>query len=66
MRLRQLVLQAACVLWTADASAQPSPEMTAQQYDALFADMEPGAAFTGMPLRIKDATGSPLNMVAVF
>lgn len=37
MRLRHLALLAACALWTAGASAQPSPELTAQQYDALFA-----------------------------
>jgi hypothetical protein len=55
---------------------RPLPSLRGVEY------LEPGAVFTaaaecaqakrwtflvvGMPLRIKDATGSPLNMVAVF
>ena len=37
MRLQHLALLAGCALWSAGASAQPSPDLTAQQYDALFA-----------------------------
>ena len=37
MRLQHLAVLAGCALWSAGASAQPSPDLTAQQLDALFA-----------------------------